>query len=193
MAKAIRPTICRPTTAPRFHIVAITQHKPEALARERRYGGIVSPQPAKPNAHRINAFVTATPQRSASSLTLRACVASALEFGMAKAIRPTICRPTTDPRFHIVAVTQHKPEALARERRYGGIVSLQTAKAECTSDQCVREGDPATERVLAYASGLCGVGAGISGWPKRFARRFAAQQPPHDSTSLLSRNTNPKR
>jgi hypothetical protein len=51
------------------------------------------------------------PQRSASSLTLRA------SFG----------RPITDPRFQIFAVTQHKPEALARERRYGGIVSLQAA------------------------------------------------------------------
>jgi hypothetical protein len=43
---------------------------------------------------------------------------------MVKAIRPTIRRLTTEPRSQIVAVTQHKPEALAREGRNGGIVSL---------------------------------------------------------------------
>ncbi|HEX3997944.1 MAG TPA: hypothetical protein VHX65_05285, partial [Pirellulales bacterium] len=86
----------------------MVQHNPEALARERRYGGIVSLQAAQPDAHWFNAFVTAIPQRSASSLTLRACVALPLQFGM----------------------VQHKPEALARERRYGGIVSLQAAQPD---------------------------------------------------------------
>jgi hypothetical protein len=37
----------------------VTRHKPEALARERRNGGIVSLRAAKPHVRWMNAFVTA--------------------------------------------------------------------------------------------------------------------------------------
>jgi hypothetical protein len=122
----LRASVGRTITDPRSHIVAATQHKPEALARERRNGGIVSLQAAKAACILNDRVRDGDPQRSASSLTLRASVG----------------RLITDPRSHIVAVAQHKPEALARERRYGGIVSLQAAKPHAHWINAFVRGEP---------------------------------------------------
>jgi hypothetical protein len=129
MVKAIRPTIRRLTTGPRSHIFAVTQRKPEALARERRNGGIVSLQATPPHAPWINAFARAARDGGRPRLRFAPSVGVDTGFWDGQSDSPDDSPPHYRPRFHIVAVTQQKPEALARERRNGGIVSLQAAKA----------------------------------------------------------------
>jgi hypothetical protein len=160
----MRPAALAARSSPRDP-KSLARHKPEALARERRNGGIVSLQATKPHAH------WTTPRGRPRNGAL-----PRLRFGLVLRQRWILGGQTTSPDDSPPrdpkSLARHKPEALARERRNGGIVSLQATKPH--AHWMTPRGRPRNGAFPRLRFGLVLRQRWILEWSNHLARRFAA-------------------